>query len=122
MTNHRNNDALLKIAHQPTSHYYAQRWCVIGLFERVKNTNTLNVITFIKLHCTLFRDALAVSRAESFGVLYDQNGGVVGSDPARIHPQMLALSTCKLFFTLGYFCEIFRMFCEFDFYCPAAQS
>lgn len=66
------------------------------MFERVKNANTVNVITFIKLHCTLFRDVLAVSRTESFGVLYDQNGGVVGSDPARIHPQMLALPTCKL--------------------------
>lgn len=90
MRNHRNSDALLEIAHQPfTSHHYAQRrrcYRIVYTFERVKNANTLNVITFIKLHCTLFRDVLAVSRTESFGVLYDQNGGVVGSAPARIHP------------------------------------
>jgi hypothetical protein len=87
----------LKIAHQSsTSRHYAWRRHAGYTFEQVKNANTLNVITFIKLHCTLFRDALAISRAESFGVLHDQNGGVVGSDPARIHPQMLALLMCKL--------------------------
>jgi len=59
-------------------------------------------------------------------VLYDQNGGVVGSDPAGIPdpPLDAALPACKLALPVpGYSCAIFPMSPrEFDFHCLAARE
>lgn len=107
----------------------AARACfrVLCALERAKNANTLNVITFIKLHCALSpsRRALAV-RLRARGIFRRalrpkwRRGWTRSSGP-RIHPQMWCRrhrvnSTLPslLLRSLGCSCAIFRMFREFD--------
>jgi len=60
------------------------------LSDCLKEWKTQILLTLLPLLNCIVRffemRSLSRCRAESFGMLYDQNGGVVGSDPARIHP------------------------------------